>query len=120
VRRPWGHAPHYGGPGALLIGDAAHPVSPAGGQGANMSVADARVVAELALAGVPDVLAAYERRRRAANRRSLRFTRGAVFAFGLPEGLLFNRLTAWLLSQVGSRPPIAARFIRTLATAFLE
>ncbi len=42
IRRPWGHAPRYGGDGAILIGDAAHPVSPAGGQGANMSVADAR------------------------------------------------------------------------------
>ena len=120
VRRPWGHAPHYGCPGALLIGDAAHPVSPAGGQGANMSVADGRAVAELALAGERNLVAAYERRRRAANRRSLRFTRAAVFAFGLPEALLFNRLTGWLVSQVSSRPPIAARFIRTVATAFLE
>jgi 2-polyprenyl-6-methoxyphenol hydroxylase-like FAD-dependent oxidoreductase len=120
VRRPWGHAARYGAPGALLIGDAAHPVSPAGGQGANMSVADARAVAELALAGEQDLTSAYERRRRPANRRSLRFTRGAVFAFGLPETLLFNRLTGWLLSQVGARPPIAARFIRTLATAFLD
>jgi 2-polyprenyl-6-methoxyphenol hydroxylase-like FAD-dependent oxidoreductase len=120
VRRPWGHAPRYGAAGALLIGDAAHPVSPAGGQGANMSIADARTVAELALGGERDLLAAYERRRRPANRRSMRFTRATAFAFGLPEGLIFNRLSAWLLAQVGSRPPVAARFVRTLATAFLE
>ena len=49
IRRPWGHAPRYGGEGAILMGDAAHPVSPAGGQGANMSVANATVLAELAL-----------------------------------------------------------------------
>src|SRR5688572_410503 len=49
IRRPWGHAPRYGTDGAVLMGDAAHPVSPAGGQGANMSVADARVLAELFL-----------------------------------------------------------------------
>ena len=120
VRRPWGHALRYGGPGALLIGDAAHPVSPAGGQGANMSIADARAVAELALAGERDLVAAYERRRRRANSRSLRFTRAAVFASGLPQALLFNRLTAWLLSQASSRPSIASRFLRTVATAFLE
>ncbi len=118
VRRPWGHAPRYGAAGALLIGDAAHPVSPAGGQGANMSIADTRAVAELALAGERDLLAAYDRRRRSANRRSMRFTRAAAFAFGLPEALVFNRLAAWLLAQVGRRPPLAARFIRTLAPAF--
>jgi len=43
-----GHAPRYGAAGAVVMGDAAHPVSPAGGQGANMSIADARALAELA------------------------------------------------------------------------
>jgi len=42
IQISYGHAARYGGPGAILIGDAVHPVSPAGGQGANMSVADAR------------------------------------------------------------------------------
>src|SRR5262249_23327212 len=51
VRRPWGHARRYGAPGALIMGDAAHPVSPVGGQGANMSIADGRVLAELILSG---------------------------------------------------------------------
>ena len=49
IRRSWGHASRYGAEGAILMGDAAHPVSPAGGQGANMSVADACVLAEIAL-----------------------------------------------------------------------
>ncbi|HKE02184.1 MAG TPA: NAD(P)/FAD-dependent oxidoreductase, partial [Planctomycetota bacterium] len=47
VRRHFGHAPRYGCDGAFLLGDAAHPVSPAGGQGANMSIADARVLGRL-------------------------------------------------------------------------
>jgi 2-polyprenyl-6-methoxyphenol hydroxylase-like FAD-dependent oxidoreductase len=49
----WGHAERYGAPGAVWMGDAAHAVSPAGGQGANMSVADARVLAELLPMNLP-------------------------------------------------------------------
>jgi 2-polyprenyl-6-methoxyphenol hydroxylase-like FAD-dependent oxidoreductase len=120
VKRPWGHARRYGAAGALLMGDAAHPVSPAGGQGANMSVADGRAIAELALAGERDLLAAYERRRRLPNRRSLRFTRAAALFFGLPQWLTMNRLTAWLLSQFARRPALVARGIRTVSRTFLD
>lgn len=119
-RRPWGHVQRYGAPGALLMGDAAHPVSPAGGQGANMSIADGRAIAELALAGEPKLRAAYERIRRPANHRSLRFTRGAAFVFNLPEWLLPTAALFWLVRQVGSRPTLLARFVRTAATAFVS
>jgi 2-polyprenyl-6-methoxyphenol hydroxylase-like FAD-dependent oxidoreductase len=119
VRRPWGHAPCYGAPGALVMGDAAHPVSPAGGQGANMSIADGRAIAELALAGERDLLAKYERIRRPANRRSLRFTRGAAFVLGLPEWLLPPPRLFWLVGKVGSRPGLLARFVRAASTAFV-
>src|SRR5437899_4279564 len=87
IRRPWDHAPRYGGEGAFLIGDAAHPVSPAGGQGANMSVADACVLAELALRGSRDLLVEYERRRRPANGRSMIPTRTAALLLSLPQWL---------------------------------
>jgi 2-polyprenyl-6-methoxyphenol hydroxylase-like FAD-dependent oxidoreductase len=120
VRRPWGHAARYGTAGALLMGDAAHPVSPAGGQGANMSVADGRSIAELVLAGRYDLMEAYQRRRRAANERSMRFTRVAAFAFGLPHGLVFNAATGWLARQAGRHPSLIARAIRFISTAFLE
>jgi 6-methylpretetramide 4-monooxygenase len=120
VRRPWGHAPRYGAAGAFLMGDAAHPVSPAGGQGANMSIADARVLAQLILNGRSDVLTTYERRRRPANGRSMRFTRLAALAFGLPEGMLFSSPLYWLGRFVGNRPSLIAYVIRLASTAFLE
>ncbi len=119
VRRPWGHAPRYGCEGAVLLGDAAHPVSPAGGQGANMSVADAGVLAELFLREAPEVPAEYERRRRPANERSLRFTRGAARVLGLPEWLL---PPVWLgfagLHWLSRRPELVQRFLRSAAAAF--
>lgn len=124
VRRPWGHASRYGAPGGLIMGDAAHPVSPAGGQGANMSVADGRAIAELVLAGAKyarhsDLLAAYERIRRGANRRSLRFTRGAAFALGLPDWLLPTPLLFTLVGLFGRRRWLLSQFVRFAATAFV-
>jgi 2-polyprenyl-6-methoxyphenol hydroxylase-like FAD-dependent oxidoreductase len=45
VKIRFGHADRYGVDGAVLIGDAAHTVTPAGGQGANSAIADARLLA---------------------------------------------------------------------------
>ena len=118
VRRPWGHAPHYGCDGALLLGDAAHPVSPAGGQGANMSVADACALAEILLRSHSNPLAEYERRRRPANQRSLLFTRVAARVFGLPNWCL--KLLPFGPRQVMGRPWLVRRFVQTAATAFQE
>lgn len=47
-RIAWSRTPRFGIPGALLMGEAAHPVTPAGGQRANLSVADALVIAQAA------------------------------------------------------------------------
>jgi 2-polyprenyl-6-methoxyphenol hydroxylase-like FAD-dependent oxidoreductase len=47
-----------------LLGDAAHPMYPRGSNGAGQAIVDARALAEeLARAGTPQALAAYEARR---------------------------------------------------------
>ena len=119
VRRPWGHARRYGAPGAALLGDAVHPVSPAGGQGANMSVADAVALADAILTDPSDPGPHYERRRRPANARSMTFTRLAALGLSLPgpvRGALFPRAVRWL----GRRPDRFGRILRRASTAFLD
>jgi 2-polyprenyl-6-methoxyphenol hydroxylase-like FAD-dependent oxidoreductase len=118
VRRPWGHADAYGTDGAVLMGDAVHPVSPAGGQGANMSVADAAVLAELAAGDEKNLVAEYERRRRPANQRSIRPTQIAHFMFGtwpLP-GEFFVGMLRWM----SGHPRAMARLLRGAGSAFVE
>jgi len=120
IKRPWGHAPRYGGPGAVIMGDAAHSVSPAGGQGANMSVADAVVLAELLLRGEANLIGEYERRRRAANARSFGPTRFAERAFNLPGWLVPNTCRRALLHWLSRHPARVQRGLRSVSTLFQE
>jgi 2-polyprenyl-6-methoxyphenol hydroxylase-like FAD-dependent oxidoreductase len=90
VARPFGHAESYVAAGAALIGDAAHPMTPAGGQGANASIWDALALADVADAAIrtTDVsrerLLPYERVRHPVNDGSVSFSRVArrIFRFG--------------------------------------
>jgi 2-polyprenyl-6-methoxyphenol hydroxylase-like FAD-dependent oxidoreductase len=118
----WGRAPRFGIPGALLIGDAGHPVTPAGGQGANLSVADALVIAEAALERPETLLEEYRRRRYPATMRSLSFSRGAFRIFSLPRPVLNVGLLVlpWLARRLGARPERFAGVLRTVAGAFRE
>lgn len=120
IRRPWGHAPRYGGEGAFLMGDAAHPVSPAGGQGANMSVADARVLAELVLRGSRNLLAEYERRRRTANARSMRPTRTVDLILSLPQWLSPFSIFFGVVRSMARYPSLMSYFLRSTSTMFQE
>jgi 2-polyprenyl-6-methoxyphenol hydroxylase-like FAD-dependent oxidoreductase len=120
VRRPWGHAPSYGAPGALLLGDAAHPVSPAGGQGASAAVHDARAIASLALEGSRDLVADYERRRRRPNERSIAVTRLVHRIWSLPAFCRPNPVFFALLAFLRTHPQVLARTVRDVSTRFLE
>jgi 2-polyprenyl-6-methoxyphenol hydroxylase-like FAD-dependent oxidoreductase len=125
IERPFGHADRYVADGAALLGDAAHPVTPVGGQGANMAVADAAVLAEVAHAALARgdcsaaALQAYEARRRPANARSLAFS---VRARGLLRlGLAVPPLT-WLvpslLRRLDRQPARKRALVAALGSAF--
>lgn len=120
VRRPWGHARSYGAPGALVLGDAAHPVSPAGGQGASAAVGDARAIASLALSGSRDLVGEYERRRRRPNERSIAVTRLVHRIWSVPSWCRPNPVFFALLAFLRTNPQVLARTIRDVSTRFLE
>jgi 2-polyprenyl-6-methoxyphenol hydroxylase-like FAD-dependent oxidoreductase len=116
VNRPFGNAERYAVDGAALLGDAAHPMTPAGGQGANAAIFDA-----LALAEVADIalstgeatrasLLEYERRRHPINARSVRISATARRAFRLAAACRCRsscrRRLAWPTASPG---PSAAR-----------
>ena len=115
IRREWGHAERYGAPGAVLLGDALHPVSPAGGQGANMAIADAAVLAPLILANEPDLVAAYEDARRRANERGIRPSRLGARMFSFTEIPVLGALPGILLPRLIARPSLGAALLRSIA-----
>lgn len=123
VRRVYGHADRYVADGAAILGDAAHPMSPAGGQGANAAIFDAIALADVADAALRDDdlsarrLAAFEHRRRPANHRSLRFTRRAVALVRL--AYRFPAAAPLLLSLLRSAGR-SRRLLHLAATAFRE
>lgn len=120
VKRPWGHAERYGADGAVLLGDAIHPVSPAGGQGANMSAHDARVLAELFLSGHPRPVEEYERRRQPANERSISITRRASDALeGRGIVRVARRFSRWL-PKLANVPLVQQQILRQMSRAFVE
>jgi 2-polyprenyl-6-methoxyphenol hydroxylase-like FAD-dependent oxidoreductase len=113
----FGNAPHYTFPGAALVGDAAHPVTPAGGQGANLAIADARALAASLLGSSDPQLTQYQFLRRRAANRSLRFSRGAALAFSLPDWLLGSALPTAV--RLAFRwPSLPALGLRQVGTAF--
>lgn len=126
VARPFGHAESYVADGAALIGDAAHPMSPAGGQGANASIWDA-----LALAGVLDAalrakdvsrerLLPYERLRRPVNDRSVSISRLARRAFRVGGVLPLGIIAPAAAKTIDSLGWPKRTIIRSFANAFVS
>jgi 2-polyprenyl-6-methoxyphenol hydroxylase-like FAD-dependent oxidoreductase len=101
----------------VLCGDAAHVMSPIGGQGMNTGFADAVFLA-LALDGIrrqPETeaawLAAYQRCRRYAFRRAAR--RAAMgMRLGVAAGAWSSILRRWLVSSLLGRPSVHAFLCR--------
>jgi 2-polyprenyl-6-methoxyphenol hydroxylase-like FAD-dependent oxidoreductase len=124
--RPVGHAERYVGDRGAILGDAAHPMSPAGGQGANAAIADAVALAEVLLARFPTgdfsaaALAPYETARRAANDRSLEFSRRGARAItaarAVPSLLVVARAAVAVARHT---PAVRRRIVEAFATAYV-
>lgn len=113
------HATRYVAPRLALAGDAAHAIHPLAGQGFNLGIRDAAVLAELVVdrarlgldIGVGDVLTHYQRRRRF----------DSVVLIGVTDGLnrLFSNDNQGLrlvrdvgLAAVNELPPVKRFFMR--------
>ena len=113
------HAKRYTAPRLALAGDAAHAIHPLAGQGFNLGIRDAAVLAELVVdrarlgldIGEGDVLAHYQRRRRF----------DSVLLIGVTDGLnrLFSNDSQGLrlirdvgLAAVNEMPPLKRFFMR--------
>ncbi len=91
----------------ILCGDAAHVMSPIGGQGMNTGFADAELLAEV-LAQQGNGLRQYEKwRRRAFRRAANRAARGMWL--GTRTGRVASALQNWFIGRVLLRPPIVER-----------
>lgn len=125
IRRPFGHAARYIDDAAALMGDAAHPVTPAGGQGANMSVADALALADVVQQALSlndcsrSRLEPYETIRRPANERSLQFSVRTDRVFRtLQRHPWMATLFPMSLALVNRSRTLKARLIRAVSQAF--
>ena len=85
-----------------------------------MSVADARVLADLALGDQRNLLAEYEKRRRPANARSIRPTRAAALILSLPQWLSPLSVFFSLVRSAARYPSLMRHFLRSTSTMFQE
>jgi 2-polyprenyl-6-methoxyphenol hydroxylase-like FAD-dependent oxidoreductase len=124
--RPFGHAATYVADGAALLGDAAHPMTPAGGQGANAAIHDALALAEAADAALSagDVsrerLLPYERRRWPANERSVGLSRRARGIFRVGRHVPAAAGLPLALRAVGALGWTRRRILAAFASTFVH
>lgn len=114
-----GHAMDYVKPGLALIGDAAHSIHPLAGQGANLGIADAAVLAEIIsqakAAGRQwaslHTLSKYQRQRKGANQMMELSMTGFKELFGRDNAVLSEIRNAGL-SLVDQLPALKYRIIK--------
>lgn len=114
-----GHVEEYVKPGLALIGDAAHNIHPLAGQGANLGIADAFVLAEVIRHArqanrqwaALHTLKKYQRQRKGANRVMELSMTGFKELFG-NENALLSELRNAGLSLVDHIPPLKYRIIQ--------
>ncbi|GHB14517.1 UbiH/UbiF/VisC/COQ6 family ubiquinone biosynthesis hydroxylase [Salinicola rhizosphaerae] len=113
------HAGRYVDDGLALVGDAAHSLHPLAGQGVNLGLMDAAVLAEEwirakqrgAEPGDPRIMARYERRRRSENAAMLAAMQGFQRLFGSRQPAL--RLARnWGLAGLDRLSPVKRLLIR--------
>ncbi|SHF86125.1 2-octaprenylphenol hydroxylase [Microbulbifer donghaiensis] len=112
------HAESYCGPGAVLIGDAAHSIHPLAGQGVNLGLQDVRVLSdEIGRAlkrglepADSSVLERYQRRRRGDNAATLKAMSTFKSLFGAGD-LHWRWLRNTGLSMVDASPLLKKRII---------
>lgn len=113
------HADRYVQAGLALVGDAAHAVHPLAGQGANLGLADAEILAQVvadALAvnenpGDLPALRNYERARKGANKTMLHFIDGLNRLFS-NESAALARVRGTGMRLFNSSGPIRARAVQ--------
>ncbi|MDP9190766.1 MAG: FAD-dependent monooxygenase [Acidobacteriota bacterium] len=126
IARPFGHAPSYVADGAALIGDAIHPMTPAGGQGANASIWDALALADVADAALRagDVsrerLLAYEQLRRPINEQSVAISRLARRIFRTGRFLPLTFVIPFAIRTIQALGWPKRRIIRAFASTFVR
>jgi len=114
-----GHASEYVKPGMALIGDAAHNIHPLAGQGANLGIADAFVLAEVIQAAraadrqwaALHTLSKYQRQRKGANQLMEMSMTGFKELFGYDNAILSEIRNAGL-SLVDHLPALKYRIIK--------
>lgn len=126
VTRPFGHAGSYVANGAALIGDAAHPMTPAGGQGANASIWDALALADVADAALRtgDVsrerLLPYERLRHPINDESISFSRVARRVFRVGRFLPLAIVPSLVARTINALGWPKRKILSSFATTFVH
>jgi 2-polyprenyl-6-methoxyphenol hydroxylase-like FAD-dependent oxidoreductase len=126
IARPFGHAGRYVADGAALIGDAIHPMTPAGGQGANASIWDALALADVADSALRsgDVsrerLLAYEQMRHPINDQSVAISRAARRAFRTGRFLPLSLVVPFAMRTMNKLGWPKRRVLRAFSSAFVH